>query len=53
MSTKLLSIVIPVYNSSKTIDALFKTIDFSYRDDFEILVIDDGSLDNLRDKIIA
>jgi glycosyltransferase involved in cell wall biosynthesis len=53
MSTKLLSIVIPVYNSSKTIDALFETIDFNYHSDFEILVIDDGSVDNLKDKIIA
>lgn len=44
-----LSIVSPVYNSAKTVDILFNEINksvSSFTSDFEIILVDDGSIDN-------
>jgi glycosyltransferase involved in cell wall biosynthesis len=51
MSNKLISFIVPAYNCSKTIDALLQTIDFNFAKDMEILIIDDGSTDNLKEKL--
>jgi len=45
------SVVIPAYNASKTIDLCLRSIlnqDFS---DYEVIVVDDGSTDDTREKI--
>jgi glycosyltransferase involved in cell wall biosynthesis len=51
MPTKLISFIVPAYNCTKTIDALLQSIDFNFAKDMEILVIDDGSTDNLKEKL--
>ena len=42
----LISIVVPFFNSSKTIEISLKSIKEQYFEDFECLLIDDGSFDN-------
>ncbi len=49
----LISVIIPAYNASKTI---YKTLDSlleQTRSDFEVLIIDDGSVDNTYDVCTA
>lgn len=41
-----LSIIIPVYNAAKTIEKCVNSIILQSKDDFEVLLIDDGSTDN-------
>jgi glycosyltransferase involved in cell wall biosynthesis len=40
---KILSIIIPAYNSGKWIVKTLESVDYKYQDNFEILVVDDGS----------
>ena len=40
------SIVIPAYNASKTILATLSSVKLQTYQDFEIIVVDDGSTDN-------
>ena len=46
-----ISIVIPVYNSSKTIDKCLKAIFNSNYSNFEVIIVDDGSTDETVDII--
>ncbi|MDJ0570887.1 MAG: glycosyltransferase [Pleurocapsa sp. MO_192.B19] len=52
-STKfpLISIVVPVYNGSKYIEAAIKSILNQTYSNYEIIVVDDGSTDDTRDKL--
>lgn len=45
----LISIIVPVYNSEKTLDILFSSIIEQTYDYFEVLLINDGSTDNSLD----
>ncbi|MBD3287791.1 glycosyltransferase [candidate division KSB1 bacterium] len=45
MSHKLVSIIIPMYNSEKTLENTFETLIIQTYQDIEILLIDDGSTD--------
>lgn len=47
----LLSVVIPLYNSSAYLNDLFKSIDNQIFHNYELLIIDDGSSDNTYSKI--
>ena len=40
------SIIIPIYNSAKTLERLLKTILKQTYTDYEIILVDDGSTDN-------
>lgn len=55
MSRKSLSVFIPVYNEDKIIDdsmlAILEVIE-SIADDYEILIVNDGSTDNSKEKIL-
>ena len=48
MNAEKVSVIIPVYNEGKTIADLVAKIKSRYPD-FEIIVIDDGSIDNTAD----
>lgn len=43
-----LSVVVPVYNSLQTLEACLKALAESEYDDFEVLVVDDGSTEPIR-----
>ncbi|MDP2527931.1 glycosyltransferase family 2 protein [Maribacter dokdonensis] len=45
------TVFIPVYNASKTIEAVFESLNAQTFKDFEVIIINDGSTDN-SDKII-
>lgn len=47
-----LSVILPVYNSSKTIDRAIRSIVSQSLDDFELLVFNDGSTDDTLEKIL-
>lgn len=49
MSNILISIIIPVYNASKTIDICFKSLLNQTVKDIEIIAVNDGSTDNSLD----
>lgn len=49
----MLSIIIPAYNASKTIDRCIDSIQQNKDKNFEIIVVDDGSTDNQNDIINA
>jgi glycosyltransferase involved in cell wall biosynthesis len=49
--SKILSIIIPTYNSSKTIIQALDSFDYTRQDDFEICLIDDGSKEDIKDLI--
>ena len=49
MSEKLLSIILPAYNAEKTIKRAVDSVLCSKSDDFELIVIDDGSKDSTND----
>ena len=46
-----ISIIIPIYNNSGTIDKCLVSIFSQTFKDFEIIVVNDGSTDNLRKKL--
>jgi glycosyltransferase involved in cell wall biosynthesis len=46
-SQKILSIIIPAYNCSKTIVNTLNSIDFTNESKFEVLIIDDGSTEDI------
>lgn len=46
MGDNMISVIIPVYNGEKTIDAVMKSLLQQTFRDFEIIVINDGSTDN-------
>ena len=46
-----ISIIIPIYNSENTIEKLINTILEQTYDDYEIILVDDGSQDNSLDLI--
>ncbi len=41
-----ISVIIPIYNSEKSLEKLFFSIDKNYREDIEYILINDGSKDN-------
>ena len=43
------SIVIPVYNAENTIEATLKALKLQTEKDFEIIVVDDGSIDKTKE----
>jgi glycosyltransferase involved in cell wall biosynthesis len=47
-----LSVILPVYNSAKTIDRAIKSILNQSFQDFELLIFNDGSTDDTLDKIL-
>jgi len=52
--TPKVSVVIPVYNSEKTLESLVAGLEVNLRDDwtpFEIVLVDDGSIDNSWNRI--
>lgn len=51
MSTPQASVVIPVYNLAWSIDDTIKSVRAQTMGDFELIVVDDGSTDNLLDVI--
>ena len=51
MMEKLLSVIVPVYNREKTIKKCLDSICNQKFDNFEIIVVDDGSTDNTADII--
>ena len=46
MNNNLISIIVPIYNSEKYLNDLFKSIDNQNFKDYELLLINDGSIDN-------
>lgn len=46
-----LSVIVPTYNSEKTIDSCLKSIFDSTYKDFEVIVVNDGSTDSTLEKI--
>lgn len=44
-----LTIIIPAYNAEKTIEKCIKSIITSSSDDFEVIIIDDGSVDSTKE----
>src|SRR5262245_12147356 len=48
-----ISVVIPAYNAGQTIDAALRSIFAQTYRDFEVIVIDDGSIDDTRDRVAA
>ncbi len=50
MANPLLSIVVPIYNSSETIEECVASLVSQTIDDLEILLIDDGSTDDSLEK---
>lgn len=51
MQDRVLTVIIPVYNAEKTIEDTLNSILSQSRDDFNILIIDDGSRDYSQDII--
>ena len=51
MSEKKLSIIMPAYNSERTIESSIKSVLLASSDCFELLIINDGSTDDT-EKII-
>ena len=49
MSSKNISIIVPIYNVEKWIDRCLSSIQKQSYEDFEVLLIDDGSCDNSDD----
>ena len=47
----LISIIIPTYNSEKYIDRCIESIIHNKSEDYEIIIVDDGSMDNTRAKL--
>ena len=50
---KELSILLPVYNSEKTIEKCINSILFSTQTNFELIIVNDGSNDSSKDKILS
>ncbi len=50
---KLISIIIPCYNSSKTIERTLQSINNQKYKNIEVIVVDDGSKDNLKETLNA
>jgi glycosyltransferase involved in cell wall biosynthesis len=52
-----LSVIIPVYNESqqitKTIQTLRATLDILYKDDYELIIVNDGSIDDTEQFIVG
>lgn len=53
MNKPLLSVVVPVYNAEKYIDICIQSILVQDMNDFEIILIDDGSIDQSLSKCLA
>ncbi|MDR3329755.1 MAG: glycosyltransferase [Mycoplasmataceae bacterium] len=49
--SKLLTIVIPAYNSEKTINDALASLDYTYKSYFNVLIVDDGSKSSLKSHI--
>jgi glycosyltransferase involved in cell wall biosynthesis len=47
----LISIIVPVYNRADEIDSFLASFSIQEKSDFEIIIVDDGSSDNLKDII--
>jgi glycosyltransferase involved in cell wall biosynthesis len=50
-STPTFSVVMPAYNTSRTIGTAIESVLAQTRQDFELIVVDDGSTDDTRDRI--
>lgn len=50
-NNKLITIIIPCYNSSQTIERTLNSIDNQKYKNIEVIIVDDGSKDNLQDTI--
>ena len=48
MKNNLISIIVPMYNSEKHLETLFKSISNQKYNNYELLLIDDGSKDNTK-----
>ena len=46
MANPIVSVIVPVYNKAKTVDATLRAALDQTAQDYEILVIDDGSTDD-------
>jgi glycosyltransferase involved in cell wall biosynthesis len=42
----IISFVIPAYNSEKTIIRTLKSFNYEKKDNFEVIIVNDGSTDN-------
>ena len=51
MKEPLVSVLMPVYNAEKYIASSLKSVFNSYGDNYELVIIDDGSKDSTRDII--
>lgn len=47
------SIIIPIYNGSRYLDRCIKAIMQEYQEGIEILLVDDGSVDDSLDKCVV
>ncbi len=53
MNTPIVSIVVPVYNGSNYIDTFFSCLSKQTFNDFEVIIVDDGSKDDTYKKVSA